>query len=65
MYLPDPRKVSDIDTAASTSKANDKVDAEMKTFSGKPKRPAEYGTNKYSPEIRLKIAKLCIEHGPA
>ena len=61
--LPDPREIADEETAQTTTSANDEVCAVIDSPSRKRKRIEEYG--KYSPEVRLKIARYCIDNGPA
>lgn len=70
LCLPDPRAIEDTEKAQSYSSANANVSKEMDSTNGTPskssrkrKRPESYG--QYSPETRLKIARYCIDNGPA
>jgi len=74
ILFPDPTKINDLQTAASVSAANDAVIVDLTsseksnvTTHGsserKRKRSGQYGS--YTPEIRLRIAKYCIDNGPA
>lgn len=62
ILLPDPRESASNDEACSTSAANSAVIEVLEPSTPKRKRD-DYG--KYSPEQRAKMARYCIQNGPA
>jgi hypothetical protein len=62
ILLPDPRECETNDEACGTSSANTSVNEVLSPTPSKRKRES-YG--RYSPEQRAKMARYCIDNGPA